>query len=780
MADEKTITTIFKADISQFSASTQELNQYVRTVNSEFNNAVAGMGKWSDTTDGLTAKITQLNKILDAEKLKLQDLEKRYKELEDAGKGNTKEAKNLAIAINDQQAKIKKTERQVEDYTDSLEKMKKEGVKSKKELDKFAKSAKNAGTESEKASKKIAGGLGKALSAIATLAATAVTGFFALAESTRETRLELGRLETAFEDAGFTAEEAMNTYKEFNAVLGDTKKSTETMQQLAMFADTQEELTNYTTILTGVFAKLGDALPTESLAEAINHTIQLGEVQGSLADALEWAGVTAEDFNEELAKCTTEEERSALIQETLIKLYGKAAEKYKETNKEIIEAEKASTNLSLAFADLGKIAEPIMTSLKNATADLVKEMEPFVKLMADGLTGAFAGAEDGAKKFAEGLQGILDLFLQEFNNLLPTVVNLVIQLIPAIIDSLLNALPDLIQTITTIFVQIVQAIAEMLPQIIESVVGAIPIIIQAILQALPQLAQALISFAPEIAKAAIVLFMAIVDAIPVIMQALITEMPNIINTIITQLLDAIPLILQAAINLLMAIVDAIPTIITALVRDLPKIISTIVTTLVSRVPDIVQAAVQLFMGLITAIPIVIGQLILKLPEIITSIVNGLLEGMPQLILCGGQLLAGLFKGMLDPKAIWEGVKGLFNGIVGGIKKIFGIKSPSKVMKEKIGENLALGISEGFVDEMDTVSQDMTKALKKVTPALQIDSPTLAPFGGGSDWVSKLAEMMKGNQPVVNNYNFEYKFEKMETSKLALHKAKLETMRIVGG
>ena len=68
MAEENTITTIFRADISQFSASTQQLNQYIRNVNSQFDAAVGGLGKWSDSTDGLQAKINQLNGVLEAEK----------------------------------------------------------------------------------------------------------------------------------------------------------------------------------------------------------------------------------------------------------------------------------------------------------------------------------------------------------------------------------------------------------------------------------------------------------------------------------------------------------------------------------------------------------------------------------------------------------------------------------------------------------------------------------------------------------------------------------------
>ena len=89
MADERTITTVFKADISNFSASTQQLNRYVAQVNAEFKDATASMGKWNDNADGLRAKINQLNGLYDAETKKLQALEAEYNELTDEQKKNT-------------------------------------------------------------------------------------------------------------------------------------------------------------------------------------------------------------------------------------------------------------------------------------------------------------------------------------------------------------------------------------------------------------------------------------------------------------------------------------------------------------------------------------------------------------------------------------------------------------------------------------------------------------------------------------------------------------------
>lgn len=78
--------------------------------------------------------------------------------------------------------------------------------------------------------------------------------------------------------------------------------------------------------MTGVYATFGASLPLEGLAEAINYSSSLGEVQGNLADALEWSGITVDDFNAQLAECSTEEERQDLIMNTLRNTYSKAAE----------------------------------------------------------------------------------------------------------------------------------------------------------------------------------------------------------------------------------------------------------------------------------------------------------------------------------------------------------------------------------------------------------------------------------------------------------------------
>ncbi|MBV5335392.1 MAG: hypothetical protein JZU49_06260 [Sulfuricurvum sp.] len=72
------------------------------------------------------------------------------------------------------------------------------------------------------------------------------------------------------------------------------------------------------------------------------------------------------------------------------------------------------------------------------------------------------------------------------------------------------------------------------------------------------------------------------------------------------------------------------------------------------------------------------------------------------------------------KGVWEGIKGMtswfgdqvggfFGGIVDGAKKFLGIKSPSRVFAG-IGENMALGLGQGFNQEMNSVNKAIQNAI----------------------------------------------------------------------
>ena len=394
MADnERTITTVFRADISQFSAATQQLNRNVAQVNSEFKNATASMGRWNDNTDGLRAKLTQLNGVLDAEKKRLSMLEAQYAELQRQGKGNTIEAQKLATAINNQSAKVKETEKNINYYTKSLKELEDAGVNTKDELEKLNKKM----GEQKQAAKELGGNVLKG-------AALGVAGFAAacvgalgtissIVDETKELRTQMAQLETTFTQQGHSVEASKKAFDDLVGVLGDTGKATEAAMHLGQIAKSEKDLTDYTNILTGVYATFGDSLPVEGLAEAMNHTANLGSVQGNLADALEWAGVNVDDFNAQLEMLNTEEERAALINDTLNGIYSETAEKYKEVNKEVIAANEAQNKYNQAMAEIGEKAQPAITSFKLAIVEVLQTvMNKFSEVNIEGLIGKITGA----------------------------------------------------------------------------------------------------------------------------------------------------------------------------------------------------------------------------------------------------------------------------------------------------------------------------------------------------------------------------------------------------
>lgn len=724
MADERTITTVFQADISQFSASTQALNRYIKTVNSEFANATAGMGRWSDNTDGLNAKIRQLNGVLVAEEKKLQSLQDRYNSLTDEQKKNTKEGQELAIAINNQSAVVKKTKNDIEHYTASLKELEDAGVNTKDELEKLNKEIDNTSNKGGGFGS-VAKGIGKGIAGIATACVGAVASLLSLGESTRELRKQLGQLETAFTSAGHNAETAEKTFEKLYGVLGDEGKATEASMHLAQFAENEQELEELTKSLTGAYAMFGDSLPIENIAEGASTTLTLGQANAGMVDAIEFAGGSVEDFNKKLQSLTTEEEKRAFILETLNGLYGEAGEQYQEVNKDIIEAQEAQMGLNNALAKLGEIAEPIMTTLKLLLTDILESLTPFIGLIGEGLMGAFNGSAEAGQMFAEGITGILNSLVEKATELLPTLIDMILDLLPLLISTILNMLPQLISTIANLITQIILALADLLPSVVDEILKALPAIVQGIIDALPQLINAIF-----------VLLNAIVKALPTIIDTLLGSLDQIIEAIINGLIIAIPQIVQGAVKLFLAIIDAIPKIVSALQKNIPTIIKTIVQGLIKAIPEIFNAGVQL--------------------------IEGLWEGIKSM---GGWL--------------YNQISGFFDGVVDGIKDFFGIHSPSTLFRDEIGKNLALGIGEGFEGELGSVAKTMKRSLNDLTPTLAMAGANIE-VNNNSSILHELASLMKESKGTSQTNNtFNYTFEKMETTKHALHKAQLETKRLLG-
>lgn len=248
-------------------------------------------------------------------------------------------------------------------------------------LNETAQKAERTGKRIQEAFKKVGATtlkIGKGLAAGATAVGTA---FAATVEKTRDYRTAMGKLETAYVTNGHSAETALKTYRALQSVLGDTDQAVEAANHLAVLCKNEEDLAKWTDICTGVYATFGDSLPIEGLTESANETAKVGQVTGSLADALNWAGISEEDFNKKLRACRTEQERQNLIVNHLTHAYKGAADQYKETAANVIAANEAQEKLNAAMAKLGEIGEPLMSAFKIAIADMVTASAPYLETL---------------------------------------------------------------------------------------------------------------------------------------------------------------------------------------------------------------------------------------------------------------------------------------------------------------------------------------------------------------------------------------------------------------
>lgn len=688
----------------EYRSACKGINTSLREIGSEMKLATAEFGDNAESIDALTRKQDILKKSLEEQAKKAKAAEDALKKMRDGGIEPTNPAyQKMQTALNNTKADMVKIQKEIDDTSEKLKKSKIDWESVGETVGKVGKA------------------IGAGVAAMGAAIGAAAGAFLGLAESTREARENMGKLETGFTTAGHSAEDAKNTYTELYGILGDDGQATEAAAHLAKLTNNEKELATWTDIATGVYATFGDSLPIENLTEAANETAKTGAITGGLADALNWAGVSEDEFQASLDKCSTEQERQALITETLNGLYSDAAKKYREVNGDIIDAQKATASLNSAMAELGAIAEPIVTKLKQLAADLLQQITPFVELIGNGLVGALTGAEGAAQQFTDGLLGMVTFTIQKLTEMLPTFINFAFQMIANIATGIAQALPTLVPSLVQLVTDIVQVLIDNIPLLIDAalqlvtglaqgIINAIPVLVAALPTLITSLIDGLLSAIPQIIQAGIDLLTSLITALPEIIATIVAAIPEIINGIITALLENIPLIIQAGIDLLVALIQALPQIITTIVQAIPQIISGIVNALVQNIPQIIQAGVQLFVALIQNLPTIIVEIVKAVPQIVSGIVSAFGSLVGEMVNAGANLLHGLWEGISSAASwLWDKVTGWASSLVDGIKGFFGIHSPSTVFAE-IGTNMGEGVGVGFGESMDGVSADMTAAM----------------------------------------------------------------------
>ena len=570
----------------------------------------------------------------------------------------------------------------------------------------------------------------KGIAAIGTAASGAVVGLLALESSTEEYRVAMGKLNTAFEAAGYGAETAQQAYNAFYGILGDTDTATEASQLLAKLADSAEDVSTWTDIAAGVAGTFGDSLPIEGLIEASNETAKVGQVTGVLADALNWAGISEDDFNARLSACSSESERNQLIMDTLSGTYDEASEAFYRNNEALVESRNNQAQLDATLATLGQ-------TVSNVKNRLLSEFLPAISNVATAFSGMLSGTAGADQQFSTAVQGLVNVAVSK----LPEFLNMGVQILSSLASGIVQSIPTLVAAVPQIVAEIGAALTELLPQVLDmgvqlldqftsGIETGLPDMVSRIPEIITQFLSYITEQLPTVLDKGAELLNNLVNGILGAIPEMTAALPEIITAFVQFITDNLPTIIESGINILLNLVSGIIGAIPDLVASIPQIISAITTGIARALPKIIQSGVSLLQKFIEGILSNIPALVAALPQIISDIVEGIGALIGGIVDVGKSIVEGIWKGIQEMAGwIYDKVTGFFSGIVDGVKDFLGIHSPSTVFAD-MGKNMALGLGQGWDNEYDRIRRDIEGGMDFGTASVDFASSGLGVASAG--------------------------------------------------
>lgn len=450
-----------------FRDSLKAIDSQLKNLNSEMGAVVEEFAGMESSQEAVTKKTDVLTRAIESNTGKLNllnseysrakdDLAKLEKELEETAKQfgeNSTQAEKAQNAYNKQVKKVNDLSRQINDTNANMSKMERQMQDLSTATDDLSGDLENAGNKTFNfgdSLKAIAGGnlIAGAVAGAAGAVAGAASSLINLDEATAEYRENAGKLDSAFTSTGKSAEDADKAYQKLYGILGDSDQATEAGQLLAQLAQNTQDVDKWATIATGVVGTFGDALPIEGLIEASNETAKVGTVTGQLADALNWVGISEDEFNAKLAAAGSEQERNKLITDTLTQAYQGAAEAYRENNAQLIESRELQVQLD---ESMGKLGESIGNIKNRVGAEFLPAVSDIIGSFADMIDGV-EGADEA---LSDGIEGMLEQIIEN----LPEMIEGGADLLGAIISGIIGALPELAKSSPEIVWTIIKELA---------------------------------------------------------------------------------------------------------------------------------------------------------------------------------------------------------------------------------------------------------------------------------------------------------------------------------
>lgn len=413
--------------------------------------------------------------------------------------------------------------------------------------------------------------------------------------------------------------------------------------------------------------------------------------------------------------------------------------------------------------ELAQTFAKALPSIVNAVKQVIPQIAAALGSIADTLIDVFPDLTDAFVQLVGEIAAVIP-------QLLPKIASALVTALPAIVNGIVEILPVLIETI----VQVVDTVAQLLPEII-------PPVFEAVVNAIPMLAQVIADNLPVIVETLTGLVMSTAELIPDIIPVLIPAVTQAVCTLIDGIaaaMEKLPELIGAIVDITMAVADAILDNLPLFIDCAVQIMSAMGKAIYDHFPEIMDAFGKLFVKIVDAIEDWFPKIWNAISGLWTKLIDGIKNGwdgfVNEVYEWGDSVLEAVGGIWTDIKDFWGGLwddmveagGDLIEGIVEGIKQkwedleesvlefgetvietfcdFFDINSPSKVMEDMIGKNLALGIDVGFVSNIDDVSKDMSGSLNRVLD--EMDGAELNANISGGVTVPQVTDLQQTEAP----------------------------------
>lgn len=686
--------------INNATADMNKMEAELRDLGNDANRAGDGMDRLGDDADQAGNAFQQLGDKISRQEAELNRLKSAYSSaVLSFGKGS-REARDLENQIDQLSTELKQSKtafRQAADAADDFDNsMDDAGDGAGGLMDKLG---------SIKGSL-VGGAIGGAISG---LVQSAVSGIKSLVEETAEYQKIMGVLEVSSQKAGYTAEQTGQSYRQLYAIIGEDQASATALANLQALGLSQSELTTLIDGCIGAWATYGDSIPIDSLAEAINETIKTGTVTSSFADVLNWAGTSEDDFNKKLEATKDPAERARLVLDELARQgLPQLADAFREANPEVVAMNEAQAQMQDAMAGLGAAFAPVVAGVTEALAGLMAALTPVGEAISTVFLKAFELLQpviDGLKeRFQDVKNAINEAFTPEqqaaISKFFSTLATLVVAAPFAALAAVINIVVTAVELLINVIGALVGFFSETLPSAIQTAVGWIAQLPGKISSFFSTVIANVSAWASEMVSKA-------VDVGGRFLSSIGNFFGQLPGKIASFLAGALSAIAGWASNAIAKAAEAGNGVLSAIGNFFGQIPGKITSVLA---------------GALSALATWAANMAAKARAGMNNVKNAIvstLQSIPgQVASVGRNIVQGLWNGIQGAAGWLLGrIRGWCSNILNGIKGFFGIHSPSRVMRDEVGVQLAKGMALGIRDgESYVIRAEKSQAAKVVAVA----------------------------------------------------------------